>query len=196
MTPDTQTLTRTDIIDGLRDLVAALRTAGAPARVQIVGGAAIALSINADRPATVDIDAPLHPAGTVLAIATEIATTRGWRQDWLNNAAAAFVPNGFGTQTATWRTILDVGQIQVQVASPETLLAMKLHAAQRRGNRDAADLADLLPICRITEVRAAAAFYEAYYPGDSLTARTEQLLERLLAAGRPAPEAPELPSLG
>ncbi|WP_345762121.1 hypothetical protein [Diaminobutyricibacter sp. McL0608] len=53
--------TRPEIIDGLRDLVRRLRNAGRPSRIQIVGGAAIALTLNEHRSATVDVDGPVSP---------------------------------------------------------------------------------------------------------------------------------------
>jgi hypothetical protein len=67
----------------------------------------------------------------------------------------------------------------VQIATPETLLAMKLHAAQRRGNREAADLTVLLPTCRITTEVEAEQLYESYSPGDTFTARTAELVQRI-----------------
>lgn len=193
--PPRQTLTRADLIDGLRELIAELRTAGTPARIRIVGGAAIALTVNADRAATVDIDGPLDPVEPILAAAHRIAVRNGWRQDWINDAARVFLPTGYGDRSAEWITIHDDGQIHVQVAAPDTLLAMKLHAAQRRGNRDAPDLTVLLPHCSITTSEQAEQLYEAYYPGDSLTPRTIQLLERILTRSTEPPTAPPLPAL-
>ena len=196
MTPDRQqTLTRTDLITGLRELLAVLRATGTSARIRIVGGAAIALSIHADRPATVDIDGPLEPAEPVLYAAHRIAARNGWRQDWISDAAAVFLPSGYGARTAKWVTVHDDGQVVVQIAAPETLLAMKLHAAQRRGNRDARDLAVLLPHCDITTAAEAETLYEAYYPGDAFTPRTTQLVNQILSATPPAPAIPPLPDL-
>lgn len=190
-----QTLTRVDVIDGLRELVAELRAAGAPARIQIVGGAAITLTLNADRVATVDIDGPLDPAEPILAAARRLADQHGWRQDWINDAAKIFVPTGFGQRAPEWITIHDDGGVHVQIATPETLLAMKLHAAQRRGNREVADLAVLLPTCRITSEQEAEQLYESYYPGDAFTERTAQLVQRILDRGAAAPTPPPIPTL-
>lgn len=190
-----QTLTRADVIDGLRELVAQLRDAGAPARMQIVGGAAIALTLNADRVATVDIDGPLDPAEPILAVARRLADQHGWRQDWINDAAKIFVPTGFGQRAAEWITIHDDGVVHVQIATPETLLAMKLHAAQRRGNREAADLTVLLPTCGVTSEVDAEQLYESYYPGDTFTARTAELVQRILDRGLAAPAPPTVPRL-
>jgi hypothetical protein len=196
MTGPQQLLDRDDIIEGLRALTAELRHQQTPARIRIVGGAAIALTIHAGRAATVDIDAPLEPAETVLAAAATIAVRRGWRTDWLNDAAAIFVPTGYGARTATWRTVHDDGHTRIEVADPETLLAMKLHAADHRGNRDAPDLAALLPACRIHTLHDAIELYEAYYPGDTLTTRTETLITVLLERATPAPDTPTIPPLG
>ncbi len=68
--------TRPEIIDGLRDLVRRLRNAGQSSRIQIVGGAAIALTLNENRSATVDIDGPVSPPEVVLAAAAAIASER------------------------------------------------------------------------------------------------------------------------
>ena len=195
-----QTLTRTDIITGLRELIAELHTTEEPAEIRIIGGAAIALTINSDRAPTVDIDGPLSPAEPIRAAAAYIADRHGWRTDWINDAAAVFLPAGYGPRAAEWTTINDDGRVCIEVASPETLLAMKLHAmklhaTQRRGNRDAPDLAVLLPHCHITTTRDAEQLYEAHYPGDTLTTRTTQLIDRLLDAGAPTFTPPPLPHL-
>lgn len=189
-----QTLTRADLIAGLRDLVTELQASATPARIRIVGGAAIALSINAGRAATVDIDGPLEPAEPILAAARRLADRHGWRHDWVNDAATIFLPSGYGDRAAEWVTVHDDGRVVIQIAAPETLLAMKLHAAQRRGNRDAGDLAILLPHCGITTAESAEELYEAYYPGDGLTQRTTELVHRLLAGhgGPPPPPPPPL----
>ncbi|MEV8249977.1 hypothetical protein AB0O87_03505 [Microbacterium sp. NPDC076768] len=54
----TAILTRNDIISGIHEVITRLRDAGSAATIQIVGGAAIALTIDEDRPATVDVDGP------------------------------------------------------------------------------------------------------------------------------------------
>lgn len=70
-------LTRDDIIDGIRDLIIRLRQVGADATIQIVGGAAIALTIDGTRPATADVDGPITPVADVEAAAADIARERG-----------------------------------------------------------------------------------------------------------------------
>lgn len=88
------TLGRDDLERGLRALVSKLEASGVDARIQIVGGAAIALAYNAARRETVDIDAVVSPRDVVIASSAEIAADRGWSSDWLNDSAAQFLPSG------------------------------------------------------------------------------------------------------
>lgn len=186
-------LDRDDIVAGLSELVVELRSENSPARIRIVGGAAIVLTINADRRATVDIDGPLEPADRVLRAAQIIASRRHWRSDWINDAAKIFLPSGFGSRIAEWVTIHNDGIVVIEAATPDTLLAMKLNAAQRRGNREAEDLAVLLPLCGISSADAAEEHFHAYYPGDDFTPRTFDLVSRLLEIASPPPPIPMRP---
>ncbi|MWV58950.1 hypothetical protein [Rathayibacter sp. VKM Ac-2754] len=188
-------LDRDAIVDGLRELVRELRRRDAPARISIVGGAAIALTITAERRATVDVDGPMVPAEHIRAAARDVARRRGWRDDWINDAAAIFLPSGLGTRSAVWTILHDEGDVVVEVASPETLLAMKLHAAQHRGNREAEDLSALLAVCDVTSVSEAEELYAAHYPGDDLSERTSDLVDQLLRRPRAAITRPGAPDL-
>lgn len=118
----TAILTRNDIISGIHEVITRLRDAGSAATIQIVGGAAIALTIDEDRPATVDVDGPITPLKDVATVAAQIATERGWPIDWVNDRAKIFLPDGMG-RTPEWVTLYDQDEILVQVASPAMLLA-------------------------------------------------------------------------
>lgn len=190
----TSTLTRDDIIDGLRELIRALRRGGHRAHLQIVGGAAIALMLDADRRATRDIDGPLTPPGAIIAAAEQIATERNWPQDWVNDSAAQFVPSGFG-RAAEWVTIHEEEDVLIQVASPETLLAMKLYSAEKRYLREAEDLAVLLHATGTHTVDQAELLYGEFYPGDEFSIRLFDLVEAILSSSyvsKPAPPPPVL----
>jgi hypothetical protein len=188
------TLSRDGIIAGLKDVIRALRLGGHRGRMGIVGGAAIALTLNADRRATRDVDGPLAPADVFRSAAAQIADQRGWAVDWLNDSAAQFLPNGFG-RSAEWVTIHDDDGVCVEVASPETLLAMKLYAAEKRYLREADDLAVLLHATKIETVDDAEHLYGEFYPGDQFSVRLFELVEAVLAApfaGSPPPPFPDL----
>lgn len=189
------TLTRNDIVSGLTELVAFLHEGGVPARVQVVGGAAIALTINSERTATRDVDAPLSPVAEVRAAAEKVARRRGWPHDWLNDEAAQFVPQGYG-RAAEWTLIHEDDVVSIQVASAETLLAMKLHATQSRRLREVDDLMSLLPTCHVATVEEAEALYSDFYPGDEFTPSTAKIVRAVLDAGPTTPDIPPRPILG
>jgi hypothetical protein len=103
-------LDRGDIIDGLRDLIAELRTAGEVAGIRLVGGAALALRYF-DRGTTQDLDSLHVQPGTddaVAAAAARVAARRGWDAAWLNFAVeqADAIPL-FGRRAVEWETIYE-----------------------------------------------------------------------------------------
>lgn len=192
-TPDASTtpfLARDDIIDGIKEVADTLRDRGITGTLQLVGGAAIVIAVNANRRLTRDIDAAFAPKAEIERAARIVAERRHWPPDWLNDDATQFLPNGFG-RAAEWITIYQDTTITIQTANNETLLAMKLHAAARRGTREAEDIADLLDRLGITSVDAAEELYGEFYPGDELTPKTARIVEAILAADRDsAPEPP------
>ncbi|MBT2515459.1 hypothetical protein [Arthrobacter sp. ISL-30] len=82
---------------------------------------------------------------------------------WLNSSAAAWIPSG-----AKWIEI-DLGAaIDAKVASPETLLAMKLSAAR---DRDQPDIRHLIRRLGIVRPEEAARIAEELYGDDDVATR-------------------------
>jgi len=184
-------LDRDDLIDGLRDVVARARREGlAGVTIEIIGGAALRLAY-IERATTVDIDARLAPEAQLAPIIREIAAERAWPENWVNGDAELFIPR-WG-RDVEWRTLWERDGVTISVASPEALLAMKLHAVQHRGNRDIGDVAKLLTIVGIGSIDAAEDLYGEFYPGDEFTPRTFERLERLFSVGLPEAEMPPPP---
>lgn len=184
------TLNRDDMITGLRELVAELHTRGATASIRIIGGAAMLLRYDADRRVTPDIDASIHSNTDVDEIAHTIAECRGWPADWLNSKASTFIPIA---AEPLWETLHDDETVSVWVATPASLLAMKLRAA--RPARDTDDIATLMAILSISTVDEAEAVFEHYFPGELPPDRAYRLLEAILAAGvPPVPRPPTMPT--
>lgn len=180
------TFTRDDLVSGLRDLIAELRSAGEEAGIRLVGGAALALRYF-ERRTTNDLDSLHVQPGSddaVAAAASRVGDRRGWDAGWFNFAveSADALPS-FGRRAVEWETIYDSDGIVIQVASKEALLAMKLRA--NRPGRDVDDIRQLLVLCEITTLGEAEAHYEDVYPGDGLTDRAVRMVERILADGLP-----------
>lgn len=185
-------LDRDDLISGINAVIQKLRSAGQPAGIRIVGGAALALRYF-ERRTTADIDAQLHPEQAILAAATEVADENGWPRDWLNSKAGIFIP-AYGADPQ-WEVLYASEDITVEVASPRALLAMKLNAS--RPGRDVQDIANLLAICAISDIDAADELFSEFYPGDGLTDRALRILRPIFTGGLPAvPDVPPTPSLG
>ncbi|GEM_PF-5167212 len=66
-------LARDDIIDGIKEVADTLRDRGITGTLQLVGGAAIVLTVNANRRLTRDIDATLSPKAEIERAARAVA---------------------------------------------------------------------------------------------------------------------------
>ena len=92
-------------------------------------------------------------------------------------------------------TIYDADGVTVQVADAETLLAMKVFAAQKRGRRELEDLEVLIPAVGLTTVDEVEELFASFYPGDELTDRTATIIQAVLdlhSARLPLPPSPDL----
>lgn len=185
-------LSRDEVLAGLRDIVHRLQAAGQPATIQLVGGVAIALTIDGDRPPTKDVDASVTPPVQVRKVAAEVGGERGWPDGWLDEQASIFLPNQYG-RGAEWVTLFDQGGIVVQAGAPRMLLAMKLVAVAHRPRRDADDVAVLLSATHVATADEAEEILEEYFPGDGLSAKVYAIVEALLKQGPRAVRTPEPP---
>lgn len=185
--------TRDELIFGLKDVINKLHATGTPAKIRIIGGAAISMLYWSDRGATQDIDADVGPDDVVLAASTQTARENGWPSDWLNSKATMFLPGGFGPRAAEFVTAYDREGVVVEIATAETLLAMKLNAANVRGRREIRDLAILLDLCDITNAENAENHFHDYY-GEDLNSRAMAVVEGALAldTGQMSPDPLDL----
>ncbi len=180
------TLSRDDILDGLRALIMELRAAHQIAGIRIVGGAALALRYF-DRGTTQDLDSLHIEPGSdadVAAAAAKVAQSRGWDPGWLNfDVERADALPTFGRRPVEWETIYDHDGIVIQVAAKEAMLAMKLRA--NRPGRDTNDIRQLLRLCDVTTLDDAEELYEDFYPGDALSHRAVKMVVAILEGGLP-----------
>lgn len=186
-------LERGDIVAALRDLVQELVASGDRVGIRLVGGAAIALR-HFDRESTSDLDATgvtSRDDQAVAAAAARVADRRGWPTDWLNFEVDQLGAIPWIGRPAEWEKLYDADGVVIEVASAETLLAMKLRAG--RPGRDVDDIRRLLHLCAIGTVDAAEDLYEGYYPGDSMSARTRGIVERILEETSPPALDPVAP---
>jgi hypothetical protein len=168
-------LSREEIIVALERLNDELMRANAKASVYLVGGAVMCIVLNA-RESTKDVDAWFSDPTAVRSAARRVAVDLSLPEDWLNDAAKAFVPESAGFES--WRALPN---LEILVADERTLFAMKCAAA--RTAEDAADIRLLAERLGITSSSEALKVVLGYYPEERLPVRTRLLLEELLDDG-------------
>jgi hypothetical protein len=166
-----QVLTRAQIEEALARLDAVLGRSGIHAELFLVCGAVMCLALDA-RNSTRDVDGWFTEPQAVRAAAREVAAEMQLPEDWLNDAAKAFIPPG-GT-FERWRSL---SHLDISVADDRTLLAMKCAAA--RTNQDAHDIRTLAHRLGLTTPAAVLEVVTAFYPADRIPVRARLLVEEL-----------------
>jgi hypothetical protein len=159
MSDDDWMLDRERLYELLVELGRRLHAQGLQADMYVVGGAAVALTLDTRR-TTRDVDAAFRPPVEVAEVALAMARDEGLPPGWLSSAAMAFAPSESDPDAVA----LDVTGLSVAVASPRHLLAMKLAAGRQR---DLADLVVLFERLGISTPDQALAIAKDLYGEDS-----------------------------
>jgi hypothetical protein len=159
-----------DVLALLAELSDRLLAGGVHAQLFVVGGAAMALAYDQGR-FTRDVDALFVPAPAVREAAEAIGAAHGLEPDWLNDAAKGFLPG----QDEHPATVFESESLLVQVASPEYLLAMKLHAS--RDEHDLDDAATLFERLGYTTAQQGLDLLTNTYPADLLLPRHRYIVD-------------------
>lgn len=166
-------LSRAGILSALQALGRDLTSQGVRAQIFIVGGAAMALAYSTRR-VTRDIDAVFEPKAVIYETAARVGAELGLPDDWLNDAVKAFMPG----PDAAARPLPEVLGVEITVASPQYLLAMKLMAM--RFGEDDEDIAILLRQTGLHTAQEALDLLERMYPYREPPLKTRLFLEELL----------------
>lgn len=164
-------LSAEDIETAFSALAAELARREVRAEVFVVGGAAMCVALKA-RTATRNLDAWFAPAPDVREAVRAVAASLDLPEDWLNDAAKAFLPER--ARFERWR---EWPSLEVAVADEKTLLAMKCAAA--RTAEDAGDiriLADRLGLKSSAEVLEVVL---SFFPPERIPVRAQLLLEEM-----------------
>jgi hypothetical protein len=172
-------LAKTQIRRLLDLLDAELGAEGVQGELYLLGGAVMCLALDA-RDSTRDVDGFFRPARVIREAAARVAAKAGVSESWLNDAV-----KGYLSPRGEFDRFLDLPHLQVFVARPEYLLAMKC-AAMRLGPEfaDVEDVRYLLRWLNVTTVDEALAIVERYFSEDLLLPKTRLVLEELLERDR------------
>ena len=100
-------------------LNAELASSDVVGELYLVGGAVMCLAFNA-RPSTKDIDAYFAPKEKIREAAKCVSGKEGVDEDWLNDAV-----KGFLSKEGDYNEYLALSHLNIFIAKPEYLLAMK-----------------------------------------------------------------------
>lgn len=123
-------MNREEIVEALTAVGRVWHRRGLEGEMYIVGGAAIALALDARR-STRDIDAVFEPKSAIYEAADEVAPALDLPPGWLNDAVKGFLA---GTDPAA-APVLEVPGLRCLAASPRMLIALKV-LAHRIGEDD------------------------------------------------------------
>ncbi|MEJ7798672.1 MAG: hypothetical protein WKF42_09250 [Solirubrobacteraceae bacterium] len=116
-------MTRDEIVAALTAVGRVLHARGLEGELYVVGGAAIALALDARR-STRDVDAVFEPKAAIYEAAAEVAEDLRLPPGWLNDAVKGFLagPDPLASP------VLEVPGLRCLAASPRMLLALKVLA--------------------------------------------------------------------
>lgn len=146
----------------MSELAEAMAADGIGAKIIIVGGGALCFVY--DRQTTTDVDAAIYPKEAVARYAVEIARRHGLHPDWLDAKAVGYFPH----DDPVTIPVVVVGDVIVERADTDVLLAMKLRACRPR--KDLFDLAVLLRHHDIRSLAEAEAWLDRFVSEDQVKA--------------------------
>ena len=163
-----------DVEAGLQQLVEELAESPELLRFHVVGGAAVMLQANRAT-LTSDVDALFTSTPLIAEAIHRVASKNAWPEDWFNNAVLMFASHF--DQEKDWEPRFSQHKVEILIAQPPLLLAMKLLAG--RGRRDCPDIDLLVQACGVATVDEAVEIFEHYYPTEAMRPRTLMFLETL-----------------
>lgn len=176
-------LTRDDIVAGFQELGRLAQEAGVFVDLAVYGGSAIAIAWQF-RDTTRDVDVVIQgDAGFVRAAARQIAQSRQWPEDWLNDAVKGFVSDhGDHKVYADYVNPEGSGGVRVFVPTTEYLLAMKC-LAMRIGDAEGHDVEDirhLITDLGLTTPQEVLDIVTRYYPASRITPKVFYGIQEIL----------------
>lgn len=142
--------------------------------INLVGGAVMCLVFKA-RKVTRDIDAIFEPKTQINDYIKIIANDNNLPDNWLNDGV-----KGFLSTTAAFKDFKTFSNLNVKVATPEYMLAMKCLAARVDSENEVNDIKFLINKLNLKSFDEVMQVIGKFYPADKFMIKTEYLIKEIL----------------
>ncbi len=176
-------LSKARILEALAALDAECAKMGITGEICIYGGAAMVLVFDA-RPSTRDVDAVFLPKSRIREAAVAVAGELGIPPDWLNDGVRGFLSGKGEFSRDSISGLVSLHNLRIVWPTPEYLFAMKCMAARvDDSSRDREDAAFLMHHLQLSNLEAALAIVERFFPRERIHIKTRYFIEEILASG-------------
>jgi hypothetical protein len=195
---------RAALLDAFDQIGRAAVVAGTKLQIAVYGGSALMLASNF-RFATEDVDIaeiggqwPTWLSEVVLRIANE----KNWSTTWLNDAVTFHLSSRAQadrdlTAFGTFPRLGEHVGLCVFVPTARYMLALKLKALRvsdfEKGQQDMADVAHLLKVLNLTEIKHAIEILAEFFPNSAADADKQRFVLKRLFSGGTSIDAPSYP---
>jgi len=164
----------TAIINNLELLNEQLKKKNVKGKIALVGGAVMCLVLRT-RQSTHDIDAIFEPKSIIYECIRKVAQEHNLPADWLNDSV-----KGFMSKDADFQIHLDLSNLEVFVATPEYMLAMKCLSSRAESETELDDIRSLIKHLGLVAYEEVEAIMIKYYPISRFQAKTKYVIQEIL----------------
>jgi len=170
----THAMDREAIIENLKHLNEELKLKDVRGKIALVGGAVMCLVLKT-RESTHDIDAIFEPKSIIYECIEITAKQRNLHKNWLNDSV-----KGFMSQNAEFQPHIELSHLDIQVATPEYMLAMKCLSSRAESETEMDDIKNLIQHIGLKTYDAVEAIMLKYYPITRFQAKTKYVIQEVL----------------
>ena len=162
------------ILENLKSLNNELKLVDVRGEIALVGGAVMCLVMKT-RESTHDIDAIFEPKAIMYECIKKVACKLGLPDDWINDSVKGFV-----SQEADFQLHLELSNLNVFVASPEYMLAMKCLSSRADNNAELSDIRHLILYLNLKTYEEVETVMLKYYPISRFQVKTRYVIREVL----------------
>ena len=142
--------------------------------INLVGGAVMCL-VSKSRNVTKDIDAVFEPKMKMYNLIEKIAQNNNLSKDWLNDSV-----KGYLSPVADFAEYTKLSNLNVNVATPEYMLAMKCLSARSDNTNEKEDIKYLIKFLNLKKYEDVEKIITKYYPADAFFVKTKYIIMEVL----------------